>query len=178
MCRCLTTSSSSVSPNRAPTRWSRPRGTSFTSTDHAHPSLHGSALPHDGGGARGEVAQTGRGRREGRRHARRGGDGQGGHGSGGARRRRAAAGRRGRGADGAGGERRGGDRGAGRGGRGAKPPPGAGAALGRRDAGGGRRGPPGGAGAGGHSDRGERDGPREGFTPRQAHREGGRGRPE
>src|SRR3989441_6826659 len=118
MCRCLTTSSSSVSPNRAPTRWSRPRGTSFTSTDHAHPSLHGSALPHDGGGARGEVAQTGRGRREGRRHARRGGDGQGGHGSGGARRRRAAAGRGGRGADGAGGERRRGDRRAGRGGRG------------------------------------------------------------
>src|SRR5438093_9382566 len=79
MCRCLTTSSSSVSPSRAPTRWSRRRGACCTSTDYGHPGLHGSALPHDGRGARGEVAQAGRGRREGRRHARRGGDGQGGH---------------------------------------------------------------------------------------------------
>src|SRR2546426_12031056 len=157
MCRCLTTSSSSVSPNRAPTRWSRPRGTSFTSTDHAHPSLHGSALPHDGGGARGEVAQTGRGRREGRRHARRGGDGQGGHGSGGARRRRAAAGRGGRGADGAGGERRRGDRGAGRGGRG--------------------RGPRGGGRARGGSHPGGRDRAPGGVPPPPTPRERGRGRP-
>src|SRR3989442_375544 len=84
MCRCLTTSSSSVSPSRAPTRWSRRRGACCTSTDYGHPGLHGSALPHDGRGARGEVAQAGRGRREGRRHARRGGDGQGDHGPGGA----------------------------------------------------------------------------------------------
>src|SRR5213080_4832405 len=177
MCRCLTTSSSSVSPSRAPTRWSRRRGACCTSTDYGHPGLHGSALPHDGRGARGAVAQAGRGRREGRRDARRGGDGQGGHGPGGARRRRAAAGRGGRGADGAGGKRRRGDRGAGRVGGGAN-----GASVRPRARGEGGRRPsearPGtvASPSGGRGCRGRNA--REGVAPGETHRHGNGRRPE
>src|SRR5437773_995647 len=106
-CRCPTTSSSSGSPNQALTRSSPLRGASSTSTDRGHQGVHGSALPHDGGGTSGEVAQAGRRRREGGRDAGRGRDGQGGDGPDRPRRRRAPAGGGDRGADRASGERRG-----------------------------------------------------------------------
>src|SRR5437016_3853076 len=92
----------------------RPRDACSTSTDRGHQRLYGSALSHHGGRARGQVAQAGRRRGEGRRDAGRGRDRQGGDGPGRARGRRAAAGGGGRGADGAGGERGGRHRGAGR----------------------------------------------------------------
>src|SRR3989454_500824 len=100
--------SSSRSP--PPTAWSRRHAASSTSTDRGHQRLYGSALPDDGGGARGEMAQTRRGPGEGGRDAGRGRDRQGRDGSGGARGRRAAPGGRPRGPNRCGRERGGGDR--------------------------------------------------------------------
>src|SRR2546427_4153952 len=60
--RCPTTSSSSASRSLPLTAWSLRRAASSTSTDACgHQCLYGSALPYHGGGARGEVAQAGRG---------------------------------------------------------------------------------------------------------------------
>src|SRR2546429_71710 len=98
--RCPTTSSSSASRSLPPTAWSLRRAASSTSTDACgHQCLYGSALPYHGGGARGEVAQAGRGPGQDGRDTGRGRDRQGRDGSGGARGRRAAAGRRRRGPD-------------------------------------------------------------------------------
>src|SRR5206468_376178 len=72
-----TTSSSSASRSRAPTESSRPRGASSTSTDHGHHGLHGSALPYDGGGTVGQVAEAGGRPGKGGRHPGRGGNRQG-----------------------------------------------------------------------------------------------------
>src|SRR5881628_8505 len=158
--RCLTTSSSSASRSLPPTAWWPRRAASFTSTDaRGHQCLYGSALPYHGGGARGEVAQAGRGPGENGRDAGRGRDRQGRDGSGGARGRRAAAGRRRRGPDRCGRERGGGDR------RARRDSWSSGRGVGRRNAGGGRR-----EAGGGRCGRGSRRrNAREGFAPRQTH---------
>src|SRR3989442_757061 len=110
MSRCPTTSSSSGSRRPPPTAWARVYAASSTSTDRGHQRLYGSALPDDGGGAGGEMAQTRRGPGEGGRDAGRGRDRQGRDGFGGARGRRAAPGGRPRGPNRCGRERGGGDR--------------------------------------------------------------------
>src|SRR5207248_11192159 len=137
----ISTSSSSASRSLPPTAWSLRRAASSTSTDACgHQCLYGSALPYHGGGARGEVAQAGRGPGQDGRDTSRGRDRQGRDGSGGARGRRAAAGRRRRGPDRGRRERGGGDRLAWRCRRCRASRRGAGNPFGKRETGSGKRG--------------------------------------